>query len=265
MNKQGLKWVPFFSLFKKEVARFFKVALQTILTPAVSSALYLLIFGLSIGDKIGPIQGTPYLLFLIPGLVVMGAINNAFQNSSSSITVSKFGGDLEDLKVAPIRPSQIIWAMSLAGLARGFIISLIVLVVGQFFLYISYGTILSFYSFPSFMLYIILASLSFAQIGIFIGFASKSFEQITLFSTFFLLPLTYLGGVFFALEDLHPFWQKIAQFNPIFYFINGAKYGMLGIKDVSHYQALLSSVIFFVLSYSMAYWSTKKGSYVRFT
>jgi ABC-2 type transport system permease protein len=264
MSNFSLEVNPFLSLLKKEVARFFKVILQTVLTPAINSALYLLIFGLSIGNKIGSIQGTPYLLFLIPGLITMGAINNAFQNSSSSITVSKFGGDLEDLKVAPITPFQIVWAMSIAGMIRALLISFMIFGMGQLFFYVLYGEILSFYSVPYFLLYLILASLSFSHLGIFIGFFSKSFEQITLFSTFILLPLTYLGGVFFALDDLHPIWQKIAQFNPIFYFINGVKYGMLGIKDVSNFHSMIASFLFYVLSYFLAYVSVKKGSFTRF-
>src|SRR5665213_3111249 len=126
-----LLFVPFLSLFRREIARFFKVIVQTVITPIVSSALYLMIFGVSLGRNIELKDHLPYLSFLIPGLVMMSCLNNSFQNSSSSIITSKFSGDLEDLKVTPFSPVQIVLALSMAALVRGLMVGLITFLVGE--------------------------------------------------------------------------------------------------------------------------------------
>ena len=143
-------WVQLFALFRREYSRFLKVIVQTVVTPFVSSTLYLMIFGVSLGSQLSLKSGLPYLSFLIPGLVMMGCLNNAFQNSSSSIVSSKFSGDLEDLKVAPLSSLQIILALSLAAVMRGLIVGGITFAVGQLsylwlyqeFLYIAHPIVL---------------------------------------------------------------------------------------------------------------------------
>lgn len=250
-------------MLEREIKRFLKVIIQTLISPIIGSFLYLLVFGLSLGASVKLSTGIPYLTFLIPGLMAMGLINNAFQNSSSSVVTSKFSGDLEDLRVVPITNTQIIFAMGCGGVIRGFLVAGVTGLVGSIFHYYKLGEFLGI-SHPFWMLFFILSGgLTFSFIGIFIAFLAKTFDQLTAFSTFILLPLTYLGGVFVSIETLHPFWQTISKFNPLFYLINGFRYAIIGTADVD----LLSSVVVCILAvgitYTMARVALIKGSFSR--
>ncbi len=255
--------VGFVTIFRREIARFLKVIVQTVITPFISSFLYLLIFGVSLGDQMNNHNGVSYLSFLIPGLMMMGLINNSFQNSSSSIVSSKFSGDMEDLRVAPVTDQEIIWAMSLASLVRGCIVALITYIVGMAFMYYQQGEFLTI-AHPLVTLFFIVASgLIFGMIGISIAFWATTFDQLSAFSAFILLPLTYLGGVFLSIEHLHPFWQAVSKANPLLYLINGLRYGILGASDVNVWTATIISLVGLVFFFGVARWSLKKGSFQR--
>jgi len=253
----------FVTIFHREIARFLKVIVQTVITPFVSSFLYLLIFGVSLGEQMSTHQGVNYLSFLIPGLMMMGLINNAFQNSSSSIVSSKFSGDLEDLRVAPVTDREIIWAMSLGSLVRGTLVALITYIVGSLFMLYQHGQWLTVAHPLITLFFTVVAGLIFGMIGISVAFWATSFDQLSAFSAFILLPLTYLGGVFLSIEHLHPFWQMVSKFNPLLYLINGLRYGILGVSDVNIWTATLISLLGFLFFYVMAHWSLKKGSFQR--
>ncbi|WII71141.1 ABC transporter permease [Bdellovibrio sp. 22V] len=253
----------FVTIFQREIARFLKVIVQTVVTPFVSSFLYLLIFGVSLGEQMASHQGVSYLAFLIPGLMMMGLINNAFQNSSSSIVSSKFSGDLEDLRVAPITDQEIIWAMSLGAVVRGSLVALITYIVGSAFLWYQQGQWLTVAHPLLTLFFLLVAGLIFGMIGISIAFWATTFDQLSAFSAFILLPLTYLGGVFLSIEHLHPFWQMVSKFNPLLYLINGLRYGILGVSDVNVWTAATISVVGFLFFYVVARWSLKKGSFQR--
>lgn len=253
----------FLTVFEREIARFLKVIVQTILSPLVSSFLYLLIFGVSLGEKMGETHGVSYLSFLIPGLMMMTLINNSFQNSSSSISSSKFSGDMEDLKVAPLSNNEIIWAMSLASLVRGMIVAAITYFVGTVFMYVREGEFLSL-AHPLLAIYfLVLSGLIFGLIGICVAFWAKTFDQMSAFSAFILLPLTYLGGVFISIENLHPVWQYLSKANPLLYLINGLRYGILGVSDVPPLASAVISLIGFLMFYICARIFLKKGSFQR--
>lgn len=253
----------FLTLYIREMKRFMKVIFQTVFTPLVNSTLYLLIFGVSLGANIRLESGISYLAFLIPGLVMMGVLNNAFQNSSSSIVSGKFSGDLEDLKVVPLTPSMILWAMSIGGLTRGLIVGFITFLVGEVFRFVMEGTI-TFAAHPCWLLFFLtVGGLTFAKLGISIAFWAKTFDQMSAIGSFVLLPLIYLGGVFFSIQGLHPFWQKIAHFNPVLYLINGVRYGLLGVSDVELVPAALVSVAALIFFHFLALRSLKNGSYTR--
>ncbi len=253
----------FWTLFQREIARFLKVIVQTVITPFISSFLYLLIFGVSLGSKMPSHQGVDYLAFLIPGLMMMGLMNNAFQNSSSSIVSSKFSGDLEDLRVAPLSNQQIIWAMSLGALVRGLVVSVITFLVGSLFCYYQSGEILQI-THPILTFYfIVVGGLIFGLLGISVAFWATTFDQLSAFSAFILLPLTYLGGVFLSIENLHPIWQMISKMNPLLYLINGLRYGVVGVSDVPMEVAIPVSLAGFLFFYGMAFFSLKKGSFQR--
>ena len=255
--------VPFQALLKKEIKRFLKVSIQTVLTPMVNSVLYLLIFGVSLGSYIKLASGLQYLDFLIPGLIMMGCLNNAFQNASSSVIVSKFSGDLEDLKVAPISYGQIISAVALGGLIRGVLVGFITYLVGTIFCYFHHGAFLPLEHPVWLFAFLVLGGLAFSLLGLAAAFWAKSFDQMAAVNSFLLTPLMYLGGVFFSIETLHPFWQALARANPLLYFINGVRYGFLGVADVPPGKALLISLVSLGILYLIALRTLKKASFLR--
>ncbi|MEK6628785.1 MAG: ABC transporter permease [Bdellovibrionota bacterium] len=255
--------IIFLTLLRREIKRFLKVIIQTVVSPIVSSFLYLLVFGVSLGASVQLKDGMVYLAFLIPGLMVMGLINNAFQNSSSSVVTSKFSGDLEDLRVAPIPHYYIIWAMGIGGVFRGSLVAIISGLVGSVFYYIQQHEILPI-AHPFWMIYFFISGgLIFAFLGIFVAFIAKTFDQLSAFSTFILLPLTYLGGVFISIQSLPEIWQMLSKLNPLFYLINGFRYSILGKSDVGLNVSAMVSLVGLVITFLMAQLALKKGSFSR--
>jgi ABC-2 type transport system permease protein len=262
MQKE-LRITPFISLFKKEIMRFWKVVGQTVFTPLVNASLYLLIFGVSLGKSITLANGISYLAFLIPGLVTMATLNNAFQNTSSSILGSKFHGDIIDLKIVPLTLNQIVAAFSLGAIVRGITVGAVTFIVSQVFHYIAVGHFLGVIHPFWLLFYLTAGGITFGLLGITVGFWARNFEQVNAIGGFVLLPLIYLGGVFYSLENLHPFWQKISQVNPLLYFVNGVRYSILDHADVSPEKAMTISIISVVVLYFIARRSIKKGSFQK--
>ena len=262
-STQELKLTPFVALFKKEIMRFWKVVGQTVLTPLVNASLYLLIFGVSLGQSISLSSGVSYLAFLIPGLITMATLNNAFQNTSSSILGSKFHGDIIDLKVVPLTLNQIVSAFSLGAIVRGLSVGAVTFIVSEIFHYVSVGEFLTI-AHPFWLLfYLCVGGITFGLLGIIVGFWARNFEQVNAIGGFVLLPLIYLGGVFYSLENLHPFWQKISQINPLLYFVNGVRYRILGQSDVPAIKAMVVSLVSMTVLYFLARKSIKSGSFQK--
>lgn len=256
-------WASFVALYVREMKRFMKVIFQTVFTPLINSTLYLLIFGVSLGSSISLDHPVSYLSFLIPGLVMMGVLNNAFQNSSSSITSGKFSGDLEDLKVVPLTPQMISWALAIGGLTRGVLVGLVTFGVGQAFSFAVEGHLVPI-AHPFHLVYfLVVGGLAFANLGVAIAFWAKTFDQLSAVGSFILLPLIYLGGVFFSLKGLHPFWQTASHFNPVLYLINGIRYGFLGVTDVDIGTAALVSAVALIVFHMLSLRALKAGSYQR--
>jgi ABC-2 type transport system permease protein len=253
----------FVTLFEREIKRFMKVVVQTVVTPFVSSFLYLLVFGVTLGAQVKVHSDVAYLAFLIPGLMMMGLMNNAFQNSSSSIVSSKFSGDLEDIRVAPITNQQIIWAMSLGGVVRGALVAFVTYLVGTVFYYFQQGEFLTVQHPLVLAYFVVIGGLIFGMLGIAIAFWARTFDQLSAFSAFVLLPLTYLGGVFISVQNLHPFWQTVAKLNPLLYLINGLRYGVLGVSDVALMDSVILSLAGFGVFYVISLWSLRRGSFQR--
>lgn len=252
----------FLFLFRRECHRFFKVIVQTILTPVISSGLYLLVFGISLGQHVD-LGGIRYLGFLIPGLMMMGLMNNAFQNSSSSLVSAKFTGDIEDLAIVPLTPSQIIWALSFASVVRGGMVAIITLLVGEVFYFTSFNEFLI-PTHPFWLLYFVLvAGLVFGKIGLMAAFRAKTFDQLSAISTFVILPLTYLGGVFIPISSLSEFWQNVSLANPLFYFINGLRYSVLGSSDVGIYLSASIALVFVFGLHFLAQFVVRKAIFSR--
>ncbi len=260
---RNLHWLPFITLLRREIARFMKVIAQTVVTPIVNSSLYLMIFGVSLGPQIKLEGGTTYLSFLIPGLVMMACLNNAFQNSSSSIIAAKFSGDLEDLKASPLSMMQIIWALNIAALIRGLLVGVITFLVGQAAHLFTFGEWLAVSHPFSLLLFLVLGALTFANIGICVAFWAKSFDQMSAVGGFVLLPLIYLGGVFFSVDHLPPFWKTVSMYNPLLYMINGVRYGILGVSDVAIHLSLPISFLAFGVTFALAIKVIGRGHFQR--
>lgn len=229
----------------------------------INSSLYLLIFGVSLGAHIPVPGGVSYLAFLIPGLIMMSCLNNAYQNSSSSIVSAKFGGELEDYRVSPLSDQQIIWALSIGGLTRGLTVGIITFCVGQVFYHVTLGEFLM-VEHPLWLLYfLIIGGLAFAKLGMSVAFWAKTVDQLSAVSSFVLLPLLYLGGVFFSIENLHPFWKSLSQANPLLYLINGVRYGILGVSDVPITTSAPVALVALLCFHGIVALSLRKGSFSR--
>lgn len=251
--------IKFFGQFKKEVKRFLKVPYQTIGNPAISVALYLLIFGLSLGAAIQLSGYSSYLAFLIPGLITMSSLRNCFENSTGAIVGAKYMGELQDIRVGPLYPYQIAWAKSLGSMVRGLIVALITYLIGSLFYFMQTGAFFQIKDPFWFTYFLIVGGLAFSNLGIAIGMYAKTFDQVGGISTFILLPLIYLGGVFFPLDRLHPFWKTISYGNPIFYIINGMRYAMLGKGDVHLLFSAAFTLLFFLIFHVFALRSLHHG------
>ncbi|MCK5686558.1 ABC transporter permease [bacterium] len=230
--------VPCMTLFKKEVKRFTSVFKQTIFTPVLSSFLYLFIFGYSLGKKISMDTQCTYLEFIIPGLIIMGIINNSYQNTASSVITSKFHGNIHDILVAPITYIEIVIGYTAGALVRGILVGFVTYLVSLVF------TLIPVYSLTYIVLIGVITSITFAQIGIIAGIISQSFDQLSIVTNYILMPLTYLGGVFYSINILSPFFQKLTLFNPLFYMVDTFRYGFLGSSDINPVTGTIVSAVF---------------------
>jgi ABC-2 type transport system permease protein len=255
--------VAFKTLFYREILRFCRVIVQTLVAPFVSSFLYLLVFGINLGSQMDSQGAQNYMVYLIPGLMMMGFINNAYQNSSSSIINMKFTGELEDLRVVPLSNHQIVFAMGLAALLRGLIVALVTWLTGLVFLFWNNQPLVLVEHPLALLFFLTTSGLSFGFIGILVAFISRSFDQLSAFSTFVLLPLIYLGGVFMSVENLSPFWRFLAQLNPLLYFIEGVRYSFLGLNEAYLFKAVFISLVSVVVFYIAALKCLRAGAFTR--
>lgn len=223
MNYQQ-KLYSFLTITKKELVRIFRIWAQTVLSPIITQSLYFLIFGSFLGARIANIYGVPYMSFLVPGLIMMSAINSSFTNTASSFFGSKFQRNIEELLVSPTPNWIIILGFSMGGIFRGLLVGFLVFLISLAF------TQISIYNFLWVLVFAFFTTSLFSFAGLLNGILAKKFDDISIFPTFILTPLTYLGGVFYTIEQLPVFWQNVSKFNPIFYMINGFRYGFYGDK-----------------------------------
>ncbi|NDV61129.1 ABC transporter permease [Puniceicoccales bacterium CK1056] len=213
-------------LFRKEMQRFLSIAGQTIISPVLTTMLWYLVFGYSLGDRLNEIQGIPYTDFLVPGLVMMAIISNAFLNSAFSFFIGKVHGTVVDLLVTPLRPWQIMAAYTGASVVRAMLVGMVIWGVAAFM-----GAE-TFHNVGWTLIFMLLTSFAFALFGLLAGILAKDFDHINFVPNFLLLPLTFLGGVFYSIRLLPSPWEQISLLNPIVYMVNGLRFGMTGISDV---------------------------------
>ncbi len=241
----------------KEVRRFARIWIQTILPSAITVALYFIIMGKFIGSQIGDVDGYTYIEFIAPGLIMMGIITNSYANSVSSFYSSKFQRHIEEMLVSPMPNYIIILGFMLGGIARGLAVGIAVTLVALFF------TQLHIHSVSIVFITSILTAALFSVAGLINGIFAKSFDDISIIPTFVLTPLTYLGGIFFSIEMLPSFWQKVSLSNPILYMVNSFRMGILGTSDVSLTTAICVTVGFLVALFLICLYLLNKGVGIR--
>ena len=217
----------FGTLLYKETLRFWKVAFQTVAGPVLSALLYLVIFAQALGERVVVFDGVPFTAFLVPGLVMMSVLQNAFANSSSSLIQSKVTGNLVFVLLAPLSSAEFFAAYVLAAVVRGLAVGVGVLAVTMWFVELRLAAPLWALAFA------FLGAALLGVLGLLAGLWAEKFDQIAAFQNFLVLPLTMLSGVFYSIHSLPPLWQQVSHFNPFFYMIDGFRYGFFGAADVA--------------------------------
>ena len=237
-----MNWIGLNTLIKREVGRFFSVYRQTVLPGLISSALYIMIFGFTLEQRIAEIQGIPYTLFILPGLIMMNTLTNATANTSSSMLQMKLLQQLPDLLTAPLSGLEISIAYIIGGTIRGLVNGILVLLLGVLLIDMPVINPLGTLGF------ILLVSWAFASMGLFLGQLAENWDQLAMMQNFFLTPLSFLGGIFYSIKMLPEWAQNLSLINPIYYMINGIRYTVLGVSDssviISVFMAIILTLIF---------------------
>jgi ABC-2 type transport system permease protein len=252
-----VNWIGFWTLYKKEVLRFLIVVIQTIISPLVTSLLFLLVLSLAIGNERGEVLGFPFITFLAPGLIAMQVIQQAFSHSSSSIMIGKIQGNIVDILFAPLTAGEITIATNLAACTRSIIIATVSIFVFQFIVEIP------FYNFLYIFLYTFLGSFILSSIGIIIGLWAEKFDHMASATNFIIVPLSFLSGTFYSVERLPDILKYISEINPFFYIIDGFRYGFLGTSDGSIKFGLFYLTLLSFLTWFVAYILFKKGYKIK--
>jgi len=247
----------FNTLLYKELLRFWKVAIQTVAGPVLSALLYLVIFAQALGEHVRVFEGVPYAAFLVPGLVMMSILQNAFANSSSSLIQSKITGNLVFVLVTPLSHLEFFGAYVLASVARGLVVGAGVLAVTVWFVELRLAAPLWAFAFA------LLGSALLAVLGLLAGIWAEKFDQIAAFQNFLVLPLTMLSGVFYSIHALPPLWQRISHLNPFFYMIDGFRYGFFGASDVAPAASFAVVAVSLALLSAATLWLLKSGYKLR--
>lgn len=231
--------IGFWTLFYKELLRFWKVAFQTVAAPVLTALLYLLIFGHVLDEHV-QVHGVRYISFLVPGLVMMQVLQNAFANSSSSLIQAKITGSIVFVLLPPIPYGAFFAAYVLAAVARGLMVGVGVLVATLWFADLRMAAPLWVLAFA------VLSGAVLGALGMIAGLWSEKFDQLAAFQNFLIMPLTMLSGVFYSIHSLPAVWQTVSHYNPVFYMIDGFRYGFFGVSDVAPEISLTVVVACFV-------------------
>jgi len=251
------RYTAFSTIVLKEILRFVRIWVQTVLPAMITMGLYFVIFGNLIGSQLAPIHGLAYMYYIVPGIILMAVINNSYANVVSSFFSSKFQRHIEEMLVSPMPNYLILLGFVGGGMARGLIVGTAVTVVAAFFVDMQVHNILAT------LLVVLLTTVLFSLGGLINAIYAKTFDDISIIPTFVLTPLTYLGGIFYSVEMLPGFWQDVSLFNPILYMINAMRYGMLGVSDIDITFAFTIIIGFVVGLYIFALYLLRKGVGIR--
>lgn len=220
-------WISYYTMIRKEFLRVIRIWSQTLLPPIVTTSLYFVVFGSFIGRQLATIHGFTYMQFIVPGLIMMSVITSSYMNTVSTFYFAKWQRNLDEVLVSPTPNWVVIAGFVTGGMLRGLLVGFLVLLVSLFF------THLMIHSIVALLAAVILTSMALSLAGLLNGIFAKGFDGISIVPTFVLTPLTYLGGVFYSVNQFSPFWRTLSLFNPILYIINAFRWGFLGISDVS--------------------------------
>jgi ABC-2 type transport system permease protein len=251
------QFIAFRAIIVKEVLRFSRIWIQTILPPMITTALYFVIFGRLIGSQIGDVHGFQYMAYIVPGLILMSVITNSYANVVASFYSAKYQRNVEEMLVAPVPNYLIMLGFVGGGVARGLAVGFAVTLVALFFTSIPLHNVWVAVS------VLLLTSILFSLGGLINAIYANSFDDITIIPTFVLTPLTYLGGVFYTVAMLPPFWQSVSLANPILYMVNAFRYGLLGVSDVDMTVAYLAMLGFIAGLFWFALYLLKRGYGIR--
>ena len=253
----GTNWVGLYTLTKREVGRFFSVYRQTVLPGLISSGLYILIFGFTLEQRIGEIDGVPYTLFILPGLIMMNTLTNASSNASSSMLQMKLLQQLPDILTAPLSSLELSLAYIIGGTVRGMVNGVLVLLLGVLLIDMPVHHPLATLGF------IFLVSWAFSSMGLLLGQLADSWDQLAMMQNFFLTPLSFLGGIFYSIKMLPDWAQQLSLVNPIYYMINGLRYTVLGVYDSSPLNSFLMALFMTILFTTAAILLMKSGKKIK--
>ncbi len=251
------KYIAFETILVKEIRRFARIWVQTLVPPAITIGLYFLIFGNLIGRRIGDMGGFDYMDFIVPGLIMMAVIQNSYANVVSSFFSQKFQRSIEELLVSPVPNYVILCGFIAGGVARGLAVGFIVTLMSFAF------TDLSIYNLPITILVVLMTAIVFSLAGFLNALFANSFDDISIIPTFVLTPLIYLGGVFYSVELLPSAGRIVSSFNPIFYMVNTFRYGFLGSSDVNIVWSLGMLCLFVLVLYVICIALLRRGTGLR--
>ena len=249
--------IALYTIVRRELVRMFRIASQVFLPPVITTALYFLIFGSLIGNRIGSIEGVSYSLFIAPGLVMMSVITNAYANVSTSLFSVRFQKSIEEILVSPMHEGLLLLGYVLGGVCRGVIVAFLVLLVSCFFLKLEIQHL------TMTILVVLLVSALFSLAGFTNAMVARNFDDVMIIPTFILAPLTYLGGVFYTTNMLPPFWQKISHLNPVLYMVNALRHAMIGQEEVNISVAMLIICIMLLVLVALNMFLLKRGVGLR--
>ena len=252
-----MNWVGLNTLIAREVGRFFSVYRQTVLPGLISSALYILIFGFTLEQRISEIDGVSYTWFILPGLIMMNTLTNATANTSSSMLQMKLLQQLPDLLTAPLSGLEISLAYIIGGAVRGMVNGILVLILGVFL------TGMPILNLTGTLLFIFLVSWAFSSMGLVLGQLAENWDQMAMMQNFFLTPLSFLGGVFYSIKMLPEWAQTLSLINPIYYMINGIRHTILGIGDTSLNTSFIMATVLTVVFTTLAIFLMQSGKKIK--
>ncbi|MCY7295619.1 ABC transporter permease [Alteromonas sp. a30] len=250
-------WIALKTIWRKEITRYMRIWIQTLLPPVITMSLYFVIFGNLIGSRIGDMGGFTYMEFIVPGLIMMSIITNSYSNVASSFFSAKFQHNIEELIVAPVPAWVVIAGYLGGGMSRAILVGILVSFISLLFVDIHI------HNFAAIVATLLLTASLFACAGLINGVYARNFDDISIIPTFVLTPLTYLGGVFYSLTLLPEFWQWVSKANPIVYMVSGFRYGFLGQSDFSIGTSIGLLVLFNIVFIGFAYRLIQKGVGIR--